>query len=150
VKIAIGCDHRGFAHKTAIIADLAEQGHQLLDCGCPSTGSADYSDPALAVGKYVNSSAVERGVLICGSGIGVSIAANKVGGVRASLCFDMEAARMTRMHNDSNVICMSGDRVDPALAVEMVREWLTTEFEGGRHERRIQKIKDYEARHFQK
>ena len=148
MKIAIGSDHRGFTHKAALTELLTAAGHEVVDCGCLSTESADYPDAALEVAGCVAGGEARRGVLICGSGIGVSIAANKVGGIRASLCFDVDAAKMTRQHNDSNVLCMSGDRVDPAAAGEMVTAWLATEFEGGRHARRVDKITEYEAEHF--
>jgi ribose 5-phosphate isomerase B len=147
VIIAIGSDHRGFAHKEHIGAALRAAGHEVRDCGCPGPESADYPDAALAVGELVGSGAAGAGVLICGSGIGVSIAANKVKGVRASLCFTPDQARTTRQHNDSNVICLSGDAVDPAAGLALVETWLAAEFEGGRHGRRVDKITEYENRH---
>ena len=147
MKIAIGSDHRGFAHKEELRAMLGAAGHEVIDCGCDSDASADYPDAALAVAGYVGEGAAALGVLICGSGIGMSIAANKVRGVRASLCCDLEAARTTREHNDSNVICLSGDRHTPAEAQELVAAWLAAEFEGGRHARRVDKITAYEFAH---
>jgi ribose 5-phosphate isomerase B len=147
VRIAIGSDHRGYAHKSALIEALTGMGHELRDCGCDSAESADYTDAALAVAAAVGAAEAERGILICGSGIGMSIAANKVAGVRASLCFDTGSARTTRQHNDSNVLCLSGDAVAPDLALAMAEVWLATDFEGGRHARRVDKIRAYESEH---
>ena len=147
MKIALGSDHRGFHHKALLIESLHGRGIETLDQGCPSVDSADYPDPAFAVGELVASGAVDAGVLICGSGIGVSIAANKVKGVRASLCFTPDQARTTRQHNDSNVLCMSGDALDPAHAMAVAKAWLEGEFEGGRHARRVELITDYENQH---
>jgi ribose 5-phosphate isomerase B len=148
VKIAVGSDHRGYAHKTTLLHDLEAAGHTTVDCGCPGPDAADYPDAALAVARQIADGAADLGILICGSGIGMSIAANKVAGVRASLCCDLEAARTTRAHNDSNVLCLSGDRVSPDQAVGLARAWLDTEFEGGRHGRRVDKITAYEAEHW--
>lgn len=144
MKIAIGSDHRGFPHKTQIIEALEADGHELVDCGCDSEESADYPDAAFAVGYAVVAEEAELGVLICGSGIGVSIAANKVPGVRAALCWTEGMAATTRQHNDSNVICFSGDQTTPDEALAMTRVWLSSDFEGGRHARRVQKIIDFE------
>jgi ribose 5-phosphate isomerase B len=145
VTIAIGSDHRGFPHKERLAAFLRGAGHEVLDCGCASEEAADYPDAALAVGEHVASGRAAAGILICGSGIGVSIAANKVAGVRASLCSDVAAARTTRQHNDSNVLCLSGDRTTPDEAVTIAEAYLAAGFEGGRHARRVAKITDYEA-----
>jgi ribose 5-phosphate isomerase B len=147
MKIALGSDHRGFRHKALLIESLNGRGIETLDQGCPSEDSADYPDPAFAVGELVASGAVDAGVLICGSGIGVSIAANKVKGVRASLCFTPDQARTTRQHNDSNVLCLSGDALEPAQALTLCDAWLASEFEGGRHGRRVDKIAAYENEH---
>lgn len=144
MRIAVGNDHRGYEHKIAIVEDLGAAGHEVLDHGCHGVESADYPDAALAVGRDVASGAADLGILICGSGIGVSIAANKVPGVRAALCCNLAMARTTRRHNDSNVICFSGDHTDVADAVAMARAWLASEFEGGRHARRVAKIVDFE------
>jgi ribose 5-phosphate isomerase B len=149
VKIAIGSDHRGYPHKQRLLEALAAPGVELEDCGCHSSAAADYPDAALAVGELLRDGGAGVGILICGSGIGVSIAANKVVGVRASLCADAEAAVMTRRHNDSNVLCLSGDRTTPAEAVDIARAYLAAEFEGGRHARRVAKITDYENQHHQ-
>jgi ribose 5-phosphate isomerase B len=126
---------------------LQSDSHVLSDFGCPGPDSADYPDHALAVGEAVATGEADLGILICGSGIGVSIAANKVRGIRASLCFTPDQARMTRRHNDSNVLCLSGDALDPDHAVEVARAWLATDFEGGRHARRVDKITAYEDQH---
>lgn len=140
MRIAVGNDHRGYAHKTAVAEALAADGHEIVDFGSHGTGSADYPDFALAVGRAVAAGEADLGVLVCGSGIGVSIAANKVPGVRAALCCNLEMAATTRRHNDSNVICFSGDHTAAADAVAMARAWLAAEFEGGRHARRVEKI----------
>lgn len=145
--VAIGSDHRGFPHKERIGTALGAAGYEIRDCGCPGPDSADYPDAALAVGELVAAGGAGAGVLICGSGIGMSIAANKVRGVRASLCFTPDQARTTRQHNDSNVICLSGDAVDPDTALALVEAWLAAEFAGGRHGRRVDKITAYEAKH---
>lgn len=145
--IAVGNDHRGFPHKTAIKTALTAAGNTVIDCGCHGPESADYPDHALAVGTLVASGEVDLGIAICGSGIGVSIAANKVDGVRAALCSDREAAETTRRHNDSNVLCLSGDRISPEDAVDLADVFLAAEFDGGRHARRVDKITGYEAQH---
>ena len=147
MKIAIGSDHRGYEHKSHIISVLRSESHEVSDFGCDGPDSADYPVPALGVGEAVAAGDADLGILICGSGIGVSIAANKVGGVRASLCFTPDQARMTRQHNDSNVLCMSGDALDPAHAMAVAKAWLEGEFEGGRHARRVELITDYENQH---
>jgi ribose 5-phosphate isomerase B len=144
MKIAVGSDHRGFEHKTSILAAVTARGAEGIDCGCPGTESADYPDAALAVATLVTAGDADAGVLICGSGIGMSIAANKVRGIRASLCFTEQQARTTRQHNDSNVLCISGDGVDPATAVRLFAAWLGSEFEGGRHALRVDKIVAWE------
>lgn len=146
MKIAIGSDHRGYPHKERLKEMLATQGHEFSDCGCSSTESADYPDAALAVAELVAAGAADAGILICGSGIGVSIAANKVPGVRASLCCDLEAATTTRQHNDSNVLCLSGDRTSVEEAVVLAEAYLAASFEGGRHARRVDKIVAFEAK----
>ncbi len=147
MKIALGSDHRGYPHKTLLLDILRSRGIQADDLGCPGEDSADYPDPAFAVAELVASGRADAGVLICGSGIGMSIAANKVAGVRASLCFTAEQARTTRMHNDSNVLCLSGDAMDPETALAIFEAWIAAEFEGGRHGRRVDKITSYEKNH---
>ena len=144
MKIAVGSDHRGFEHKTLILAELSRRGLVGVDCGCPGPESADYPDAALAAARMVANGDAEAGVLICGSGIGMSIAANKVRGIRASLCFTEDQACTTRQHNDSNILCLSGDGVDPATAIRLMDAWLAAEFEGGRHAGRVDKIVAWE------
>jgi ribose 5-phosphate isomerase B len=146
MKIALGSDHRGFALKQHLLAMLAGEGHEVIDIGCTGPESVDYPDYAFPVGEAVVSGAVDRGITICASGIGMSIAANKVKGVRAALCHTVEDARVTRAHNDSNVLALSERGVDDPRIDELVRVWLATPFEGGRHERRIDKIRRYEER----
>ena len=145
--IAIGSDHRGFGHKQAVGAALRGRGFTVRDFGCDGPASADYPDFAFPVGEMVARGEADLGVLVCGSGIGVSIAANKVRGVRASLCFTAEQARTTRQHNDSNVLCLSGDGTDLATALRVLDAWLDSGFEGGRLQRRVDKITGYEAEH---
>jgi ribose 5-phosphate isomerase B len=146
LKIAVGSDHRGYPLKSRITTQLRAEGHEILDLGCHGSDTADYPDFAFPVAEKVAGGEVERGILICGSGIGMSIAANKVKDVRAALCRTIDDARATREHNDSNVLCLS-ERImeDPALD-ELIRVWLETPFEGGRHQRRIDKISEYEHR----
>jgi len=145
--IAIGSDHRGLGHKTLISEALRAKGIAVRDFGCHSHDSADYPDAALPAAEMVARGEAQAGVLICGSGIGMSIAANKVKGIRASLCFTEEQARTTRQHNDSNMICLSGDAVEPATALALTEAWLAASFEAGRHARRVDKITAYENQH---
>jgi ribose 5-phosphate isomerase B len=147
VTIAIGSDHRGYPHKQRLLEDLVARGHEVVDCGTDSTASADYPGPAFAVAERVAGGQADVGILICGSGIGMSIAANKVAGVRASLCHDTDAATTTRQHNASNVLCLSGDRITPDEAVVIAGAYLAASFDGGRHARRVDLITDYENRH---
>ncbi|MBE6789011.1 MAG: ribose 5-phosphate isomerase B [Ruminococcaceae bacterium] len=138
--IAIASDHGGFKLKGAIIKFLAENGYEYKDFGTNSTESCDYADFAKAVALSVKSGECEKGILVCGTGIGMSLAANKVKGIRAALCGDYFSAKYTRLHNDSNIICL-GERVTgEGLALELVDVFLKTEFEGGRHALRIEKI----------
>jgi len=146
MKIAIGSDHRGYALKERLIALLEVLGHESVDLGTGSGEPADYPDFAFPVAEMVASGEVERGILICGSGIGMSIAANKVRGVRAALCRTVGDARMTRKHNDSNVLTLSEKSMDDPDIEELVEVWLDTPFEGERHQRRLDKIADYERR----
>ena len=145
MKIAVGSDHRGYYHKKRILQELSAWGYEGIDCGCAGTDPADYPDAALLAAGYVADGTAGAGILICGSGIGMSIAANKVRGVRASLCFTEQQARTTRQHNDSNVLCLSGDAVDEDTSVALAKAWLGAEFEAGRHARRVDKITAYEA-----
>ena len=147
MNIAIGNDHRGLALKAALTGHLTAAGHDVHDAGCHGADAADYPDHAIAVAERVATGRAEVGILICGSGIGMSIAANKVAGVRASLCHDREAAATTRQHNASNVLCLSGDRTGSDDACAIADAYLAAAFEGGRHARRVDKITGYEAQH---
>ena len=142
--IALGSDHGGFALKEEIKKHLEEQGIEVRDFGCHSLESVDYPDIAYLLGKAVSAGECEKGILCCGTGIGISIAANKVKGIRAACCSDCFSAKLTRQHNDANVLCMGGRVVGPGLALMMVDLFLNTEFEGGRHQRRIDKITEIE------
>jgi ribose 5-phosphate isomerase B len=144
-RIAIGSDHRGFALKEAIVPLLAELGHQHLDLGCHDGSSVDYPDIAERVATAVAKGEANCGVLICGTGIGMSITANKVPGIRAALCSDPMSAKMAREHNDANVLCMGGAMIGEWLAREITLAYLTSEFEGGRHARRVAKISRLES-----
>jgi len=144
MRIAIGSDHRGFDLKRRIAALLSGLGHTVLDLGPAEAGSVDYPDFAFAVAGAVREGRVERGILIDGTGIGMCIAANKVPGVRAAPCHDSITAEMSRRHNDANVLCLSADLLGDELVDRMIRIWLETEFEGGRHARRVEKIARFE------
>ena len=145
MKIALGSDHRGFAVKQRIIALLRQLGHEPSDLGVASSESAaDYPDFAFAVASAVSDKIAARGVLICGTGIGMCIAANKVAGVRAACCHDLITTEMSRRHNDANILCLSADMLGEELIERMVRVWLTTDFEAGLHQRRVDKISRFE------
>jgi ribose 5-phosphate isomerase B len=144
MKIAIGSDHRGWEVKRRLVVLLQQEGHQVLDLGPEGRDSVDYPDFAFRVAEAVSKGEVERGILICGTGIGMTIAANKVAGVRAAPCHDSITAEMSRRHNDANVLCLSADLLGEELIERMVRIWLTTDFEGGRHARRVDKIVKHE------
>ena len=139
MKIILGSDHGGYNLKNIIIAHLEQQGIEVEDLGCYSEDSCDYPVIAKAVAEKVLL-AGSRGILICGTGIGMSIAANRFKGIRASHCTDTFTARMTRMHNNSNILCLGERITGTGLALDIVEIWLKTEFEGGRHERRISKL----------
>jgi ribose 5-phosphate isomerase B len=140
MKIAVGSDHRGFDAKQVVKAVVGQMGHECIDFGTDSTSPVDYPDLAYMVGKAVSDGQVDRGVLICATGLGMSIAANKVKGIRAALCHDELTARIARDHNDSNVLCLSGDQLGEVLLRKIVEGWISTEFRGGRHQRRVNKI----------
>jgi ribose 5-phosphate isomerase B len=144
MKIAIGNDHRGCEVKRRIVSILRQLGHEVLDVGSDGQESVDYPDLAFQVATAVSEGRVDRGILICGTGIGMCIAANKVRSVRAAPCHDSITAEMSRRHNDANVLCLSADLLGEELIDRMVRIWLTTEFEGGRHARRVEKINTFE------
>lgn len=140
MKIAIGADHAGFELKEIISNMLKEMGHEVIDMGTGSSCSVDYPDYAEAVATAVSDSLVERGILICGTGIGMCIVANKFRNVRAALCNDLFTAKMSRLHNDANILCIGGRVVGKDLAKEIVNVWINTSFEGGRHLKRLEKI----------
>ena len=137
MKIALGCDHGGYALKQDIIKVLEKLGHEYEDFGCYSTESCDYPDFGAAAARAVAEGKCDRGIVICTTGIGISIAANKVHGVRCALCTDPLMAAMTRRHNDANMLALGAGIVGPNLAEAIVETFLTTEFEGGRHARRV-------------
>ena len=144
MKIAIGADHRGYQTKEKIKTMLKAQGHEVLDCGMDSPASSDYPDAAYPTCKALIEDGYDVGILLCGSGIGMSITANKVRGIRAALCHDELTAGMSRRHNNANILCLPADLVGEELTRRIVETWLNTEFEGGRHERRVNKIIEYE------
>lgn len=146
MRIAIGSDHAGYPLKGVLIAELERLGHDVADLGTHGTESVDYPIFCAMVGRAVASGRADRGVVIGGSGQGEQLAANKVAGVRASLCNDLYTARMARAHNDANVLSMGGRVVADGLAIEILELWLTTDFEGGRHQRRIDEMTELEAR----
>ena len=140
MKIAIGCDHGGFELKEAVRSSLEGQGIAVEDFGAFNTESIDYAPIAAKVARSVASGQADRGVLICSTGLGVCMAANKVKGIRAATCTDLFCAEMTRRHNNANVLCMGGKVVDRETALQMVEVFLKTEFDGGRHQRRVDKL----------
>jgi len=140
-SIAIGSDHRGFALKELIIPFLRNEGYNYQDFGCYNTDPVDYPDIAQKVGKAVSSGNFDQGILICSTGIGICIAANKIKGIRAALCHDAFVAQRARQHNDANVLCLRGENIDTESALEIVKTFLTTNFEGGRHVQRLNKIR---------
>jgi len=144
MRIAVGSDHRGYAIKTKVLELLARMGQEVVDAGTHDTSSVDYPDIAAIVAHKVSSGEVDRGILICGTGIGMCIAANKISGVRAAPCHDDLTAEMSRRHNDLNVLCLSADMLGEKLIDRMIDIWLKTPFEGGRHARRVEKISGLE------
>ena len=139
-RVAISCDHGGFELKRNLVSHLEACGCELLDLGVFSAESVDYPENAHALAEAVITEKAEFGILICGTGIGMSIAANRHKGVRAALCTDSYMARMSRAHNDANVLCLGGRVLGPSLAADIVDTFLSGEFDGGRHARRIEKI----------
>ncbi len=142
MKIAVGCDHGGFELKEKVKVHLEGKGYEVLDLGCHSTESVNYPVYGKAVGKAVASKEADYGIVICGTGIGISIAANKVKGVRAALCMNTTMARLTREHNDANILAFGARMVGDVLALEMVDTFLNTKFEGGRHTARVEMIEE--------
>lgn len=146
MKIALGCDHGGLELKEKVKAHLEQRGFETLDCGTYSTDSCDYPDFGAAAARAVAKGDCERGIVICTTGIGISIAANKCKGIRAAVCSDTFSAKYTRLHNDTNVLCFGGRVVGAGLACMLVDAYLDAEFEGGRHQRRIDKMMALEAK----
>ncbi len=138
--IAIGCDHGGLELKNAIVEHIKARGIGVNDLGIYENKSVDYPDIALPVCKEVQNGAAEKAILVCGTGIGMSIAANKLKGIRAAVCTDHFSTKFTRLHNNTNVLCLGGRVIGPGLALELVDLFLDTPFEGGRHQTRIDKI----------
>ena len=144
MRVAIGCDHRGLNLKQSVIKLIIEAGHSYEDCGCFNTDPVDYPDLAKKVSEAVAKDDFERGILICNTGIGMSIAANKVKGIRAALCHNAFSARRARQHNDANILCLGAEGQQEPLS-EIVNAFLTCEFESGRHQRRVDKIRGMEG-----
>ena len=140
MKIVIGSDHRGVEVKRRLVSVIRTMGHDVLDVGTEEAESVDYPDFAYEVAKRVGTAEMDRGILICGTGIGMCMAANKVRKVRAAACQDVLTAEMSRRHNDANVLCLSADLVGEDQMMQMIKIWLETPFDGGRHSRRVEKI----------
>ena len=145
MKIALGCDHGGYALKCDIKALLEKLGHEVEDVGCHSTESCDYPDFGEAAARAVADGRCERGIVICTTGIGISISANKVRGIRCALCSEPLSAEMTRRHNDANMLALGGGLIGPNMAERIVDVFLSTAFEGGRHQRRVDKVMSIEG-----
>lgn len=144
--VALGCDHAGFPLKDVVRRYLEAQGLEVLDVGCPSEASVDYPVFGAEVARRIASGQAERGIIICGSGVGMSMVANRFRGVRAALANDLYTAQMSRRHNDANVLCLGSRIVGPGLALEIVRAFIETPFEGGRHKRRVDMIDEQAPR----
>ena len=142
MKIAIGCDHAGFELKETVKDKLTSEGYELIDLGTNSSESVDYPIYGKAVGEKVASGECDKGIAICGTGIGISISCNKVKGVRAALCNTEHLAMMSREHNDANVLCLGAREIDKELALKIVDKWLSTDFLGGKHLRRIKMLEE--------
>jgi len=137
VKVAIGCDHGGIELKKTVVSVLQDLGHEIDDQGCNSSESVDYPNFAKSVSNQVKEGTCDCGILICGTGIGMSMVANRITGIRAALCNEMFSAKMSREHNDANILCLGARVIGPGLAAEIVRTWMSSDFAGGRHQRRI-------------
>lgn len=146
MKVVLGADHNGVEFKQLLIDHLISSGYEVEDAGPQETSSVDYPDYAFTAAEMVSKGEADRGILICGSGVGMSMAANKVVGIRAALCFTPEAAALARQHNDANVLALAGWQGEASDVLRIVDTFLTTEFEGGRHARRVNKIIEYEKR----
>ncbi len=145
-KIAIASDHGGFDLKKSIVSFLLNKGWVVDDFGAPSTDPVDYPDYGIKLAEAIIDKKFVRGILICGTGIGMSVIVNRFPGIRGTLCSDVYTAKMSREHNDSNILIMGGRVIGPGLAIEILDTWLNTEFEGGRHQRRLDKIKNIDAK----
>ena len=146
MKIALGCDHGGVEHKNAILEHLKDRGFEVKDFGIYEVKSVDYPDIAKPVALSVANKEYDLGILVCGTGIGMSLAANKVKGIRAAVCSDHFSAKYTRLHNDSNILCLGGRVIGIGTALELVDLFVDTQFEGGRHQRRVDMIMDIEIK----
>ena len=144
MKIIVGSDHRGFEAKEQIKAVLSQMGHECVDVGTHNNHPVDYTDPAYEAAMAVSKGQAEKAILVCATGLGMSITANKIKGIRAALCHDELSARVSRHHNDSNILCLSGDQISEVLLRKIVEVWVNTEFSGGRHQRRVNKIQAIE------
>ena len=144
-KIAIASDHGGFDLKKSVIAQLLKEGWEIDDLGPSNEGSVDYPDYGIKLAEAIANKKVERGIVICGTGVGMSIVVNRFPGIRGTLCSDVFTAKMCREHNDSNILIMGGRVIGKGLASEIVTTWLSTAFEGGRHQRRLDKINEIDA-----
>lgn len=144
MRVALASDHAGFPLKEKLKELLSEMGHTYTDFGTDSEERCDYPDFAFPASEAVSSGECEVGILVCGSGVGMSICANKVRGIRAALCSNTDVARLSRLHNNANILCLGARLTPQDVAFEIVRTWLQTNFEGGRHQRRLNKITDYE------
>ncbi len=140
MRIAVGSDHRGYSVRNHIIEFLTQLGHEVIDVGTDTADTVDYTDIAAKAAKEVGSGRAEMGILVCGTGLGMSIAANKFAGIRAAPCHDALTAEMSRRHNDLNMLCLSADLLGEKLIDRMVKLWINTPFDGGRHTRRIEQI----------
>ena len=145
MRIAIGSDHRGVAARKRLAGLLERLGHEVVDCGSHGTDAVDYPDIAADVSRQVSGGSVDRGILLCCTGVGMAIAANKLAGVRAATCHDEVTAEMSRRHNDLNVLCLSAEMIGSEMQDKIVGTWLSTPFEGGRHARRVAKITALES-----
>jgi ribose 5-phosphate isomerase B len=145
MRIAIGSDHRGLSSRSRLVGLLERLGNEVVDCGSFGEESVDYPDIAAEVARRVSDGSVDRGILLCCTGVGMAIAANKIAGVRAATCHDEVTAEMSRRHNDLNVLCLSAEMLGPEMQDKVIRTWLSTPFEGGRHARRVAKIAALES-----
>ncbi len=144
MRVAVGCDHRGLKLKRTVLDVLEGLGHEYRDFGCYSEEPVDYPDIARQVAGEVVAGNFEQGILICATGIGMSIAANKIRGIRAALCCNAFSAERARRHNDANVLCLGAETTEPGLACEIVRRYFSADFDGGRHLRRVEKVRRLE------